>query len=111
MGGLAIITKSLASEFESCQRFACRVLYRLSAHSEIQTAVVDNGAIPLLNGLLYKESPLLRKFAVMCLCNISTHPTNMPKVRKSLTGNQFINAQRFLACTARLANPSDRRTY
>ena len=80
IGGLGAITQSLASEFESCQRFACRVLYRLSAHSDIQTSVVDNGAIPLLNGLLKKESPLIRKYAVMCLCNISTHPTNMPKV-------------------------------
>ena len=80
MGGLGVITRCLASEFETCQRFACRVLYRLSAHSDIQTSVVDNGAIPLLNGLLQKESPLIRKFAVMCLCNISNHPTNMPKV-------------------------------
>ena len=42
LGGLSFIARAIESEFESVQRFACRVIYRLAAHTEIQSEVSRN---------------------------------------------------------------------
>ena len=74
------ITQAIDSNFESVQRYACRAIYRLAAHSEIQSLCIDAGIVPALNKLSYSPSALVRKFAVMSLCNISVHESNQEKL-------------------------------
>ena len=71
LGGLGHITTAIDSNFESVQRYACRTIYRLAAHQEIQAQCIDAGIIPALNKLCYVSSALVRKYAVMSICNIS----------------------------------------
>ena len=55
LGGLVAISLALDSSFESCQRFACRCMYRLSAHQELQRQCLDSGAVPPLSKLCYSS--------------------------------------------------------
>lgn len=36
LGSLSVLARAMGSEYESCQRFAWRTLYRLAANTEIQ---------------------------------------------------------------------------
>lgn len=60
---------------ESILKYACRCLYRLaSSSSDIQRAILNTGnAISKLNYLCESNSVLVRKYAVMALCNVSTN--------------------------------------
>lgn len=82
LGGVSVMCQALKSQFASSHQYAARALYRLSAHPNIQTSVIDGGAIAALNKLTKDESPLIRKFAVMVLCNVSSGKQNQAKLAK-----------------------------
>ena len=46
LGGLPYIVKAIDSSFESCQRFAARVVYRLCAHADIQVRLIHLPKLP-----------------------------------------------------------------
>jgi hypothetical protein len=68
IGGLPVVSASLESGFESVQRFACRVLYRLTAHALIQSTLVDVGAIPSINRLLHRYVCMYVRIGVYTYC-------------------------------------------
>ncbi len=55
-------------------------LGRLSAHRDIQPLVVSNSCIQSLNRLVLSPSPLIRKYATMVICNVSSNPNNQNKL-------------------------------
>jgi hypothetical protein len=76
LGGLSIIQRMLENEFETVQRYTCRLLYRLAAHSELQEQMMIPSVLTLLNELLRGDSSLIRKYILMIYCNLSSNERN-----------------------------------
>lgn len=73
LGGLSHLLRAAKSRYESCHIYVCRCLYRLASHRAIQPSIIDAGFIPLLNAYCNSASMMLRKYAIMSICNVATN--------------------------------------
>ena len=48
LGALPVLARGMTSEFETCQRFSCRAIYRLAANVDIQVGKTHIPPRPVL---------------------------------------------------------------